>query len=116
MGSSNVSAVYLYWGHLPSSELRLLVHMANVSIDPPGAQNMPSCLYWGGIDSQASAMNYAGKNAGRLLRKLRARLVKDGAIELVRHSAQHRSPTWRVVTDPGAQDHRAPPMPWLRGP
>lgn len=116
MGSSNANAVMFHWRHLPSPELRLLTHMALVSLDPPGASGMAPCLYWGGIDSQAVALNYTGKNAGRKLRERRARLVEAGAIELVRRSARGRSPTWRIITDPGFHDQDLPPLPWLRGP
>jgi hypothetical protein len=116
MGTSNIAAVYLYWGHLESSEFRLLTHMALLSIDPPGAGDMAPCLYWGNVESQVSAMNYSGKNAARKLRRLRAGLVEAGAIELVRHSARGRSPTWRLITDLGAQDRQRPALPWLGGP
>jgi hypothetical protein len=88
--------------------------MALLSVDPPGAKDMPACLYWGAVESQALAMNYAGKTADRTLRRLRLKLAEAGAIELVRPGARYRSPTWRVVTDPGYQDHERP-MPWLVG-
>lgn len=114
MGSGNVAAVMLHWRHLPSSERLLLAHMALLSVDPPGAKDMPPCLYWGGIESQALAMNYTTKTADRALRRLRRNLVEAGAIELVRAPARYRSPTWRVVVDPGAQDHERP-LPWLLG-
>jgi len=114
MGASNVSAVYLYWNHLASSPLRLLTHMALVSLDPPGKGDTAPCLYWGDIDTQILAMNYSGKHAARRLRRVRAELVEAGALERIRPSARHRSPTWRVVPDPGSQDHLEP-LPWLLG-
>jgi hypothetical protein len=57
-------------------------------------------------------MNYAGKNVDRKLRRLRSNLVEAGAIELVRPGARFRSPTWRIVVEPGSQD-RGAPLPWL---
>lgn len=116
MGSGNVASVMLNWRHLPSPELRLLIHMALLSVDPPGAQGMAPCLYWGSVESQAMALNYTGKHASRKLRERRANLVEAGAIELVRSSARGRSPTWRLVPDPGYQDQEARPFPWLGGP
>lgn len=104
----------LYWRHLPSPELRLLLHMALLSVDPPGAQDMPPCLYWGSVESQALAMNYTGKHAARKLRERRSHLVEVGAIERVRSSARRRSPTWRIVPEPGSQEHERP-LPWLMG-
>lgn len=100
MGASNVSAVLRHWCQLPSSQQLLLVHMALVSLDPPGNGQQPPCLYWGSVELQTLAMGYRGKNAPRTLRALRRGLREAGAIQLARHSAQHRSPTWLVVTDP----------------
>lgn len=99
MGYHNAAAVMAIWGRLPHGPMRLLTHMALVSLDPPGKPGQQACLYWGSDQLQMLAMGYGSKSAPRLLRRTRAELVESGALVLARHSGRGRSPTWLVITD-----------------
>ena len=114
MGATNVGSVLTAWPDLDHAPMRLLVHMALVSMDPPGTADAPPCLYWGTPELQALAMNYSGKHAIRLVRKLRGVLVIAGALELAVPARQWRSPVWRVVATPTVDN--SAPLPWLTGP
>ena len=103
MGAGNVIAVLLYHRRLDHRAMRLLVHMASVSLDPPGTTNYGPCLYWARPEDQAAALGWIDWKADkrdRMLRKVRAQLVDAGAIVRIRNSARRRSPTWEVVIDP----------------
>jgi hypothetical protein len=112
MGYHNVAAVMTYWPQLGHAPGRLLVHMALMSLDPPGRNGTPACHYWGPVQMQAQAMGISNKASARQLRKLRATLVEAGALELVRPGHKGRPPVWLVITEPP----RVPAqMPWLDG-
>lgn len=102
MGAGNAVAVMLYHRRLDHRAMRLLTHMALVSMDP-GEHSYPVCLYWGRPEDQAAALGWKDRNPAfrdRELRAIRAQLVAAGAIVRVRGSARRRSPTWEVITDP----------------
>ena len=114
MGARNVGSVMAAWPDLAHAPMRLLVHMALVSMDPPGTPDAEPCLYWGTPELQALALNYTGKHARRSVREVRAVLVRVGALELVRPWRQYRSPVWRVVAVPPVDN--SAPLAWLEGP
>ena len=112
MGAGNVRDVMACWATLDHAPMRLLVHMALVSMDPPGEPGRPACLYWGTPELQALALNYCGKDARRSVRKIRLALVQAGALELYAPAHRWRSPTWRVIPVPV---DNSPPLAWLQG-
>ena len=115
MGASNVAAVITSWGHVGLAPRWLLMHMALTALDPPGRDDVPPCLYWGGWELQASAMGYpATPWASRKLRRLRAELVAVGAIELDAKGNRAHSTRWVVNPMPLDRSPR-PALPWLQG-
>jgi len=107
-----VSAVLQCWGHLDLAPRLLMVHMALVSLDPPGRNDVPPCLYWGGWELQATAMHYPlSDTARRRLKRLRLALVEAGAIVLEAKGTRARSARWLVHPMP-VEEH-SPPLPWL---
>jgi len=113
MGASNVVAVMTSWGRLNPAPRMLLVHMAVTALDPPGRDDVPACLYWGSWEMQASAMGYPlNRTSARFLRKLRAKLVAAGAIELDSLGTKAHSTRWMVNAMPAAAPQS---LPWLGG-
>ena len=53
MGARNVKAVFEQWAHLPRLQFRVLVWMANSSLDKPMG-GKPAGQYWGGRDDLAT--------------------------------------------------------------
>jgi predicted hotdog family 3-hydroxylacyl-ACP dehydratase len=122
MGGKNVRAVMALYPKLTHADMRLLVHMASIALDPAGAEaertdGKVPCLYYGSTELQAQALGYYGINADRLLRKIRGHLITAGAIVKVRSHARRRSPTWLVVTgeEPLISHHPEEVLPWLSG-
>lgn len=123
MGGKNVRAVIALYPKLTHAEMRLLVHMASIALDPAGAEaerddGKVPCLYYGSTELQATAMGYSGRNVDRALRRLRLAMVDAGAIVKVTSSARRRSPTWLIVTgeEPLLTSSPEHPLPWLGGP
>lgn len=115
MGASNAVAVMTSWSHLHRAPSTLLLHMALTALDPPGRDDVPPCLYWGGWQLQASAMGYSPNDTSkRLLRKLRAQLLAAGAIELDAKGTRAHSTRWLVHPLP-PQGSSSPSLPWLMG-
>lgn len=115
MGASNVAAVGLSWGRLDLAPRWLLTHMALTSLDPPGRNDVPPCLYWGGWELQAGWMNYPATLASaRKLRRLRAQLLTAGAIELDAKGTRAHSTRWLVNPLP-LDPSPSPALPWLKG-
>lgn len=113
MGYHNVAAVMACWSaQLESKPMLLLMHMALVSLDPPGRNGTAPCHYWGDVGTQALALGLTNKATSRMLRKLRASLVSAGAIVLVAPGNRARSPVWLVVTEPPREPAQ---LPWLDG-
>jgi hypothetical protein len=105
VGHANVAMAYtLYGGKLDDRAMRLLVWMALVSLDEPGNPMLDyePCRYWQGWEAQAEALGYRVPPAGdksrrdvyRSLQRVRARLVKAGAITKIERS-DHRT-AWRL--------------------
>ena len=107
MGYQNLTVVMASWTHLGHAEYRLLMHMAWVSLDPPGNPMLgyAPCLYWAGTATQAMGLGYdpAGKDVCRAVRRVRAGLVSAGVITPERVSARGRSTTWHLRLYPDAR-------------
>lgn len=103
MGRLNVIAVQTFWPHLSHRQMRLLCHMAAMSLDPPGYDGYPPYLYWASWQQQAAAMGWRGvkdDDLERMTRRVRSELLVAGAIRLETASRKGRGPCWEVITAP----------------
>lgn len=112
MGRANAVGVMAQWADLDHGPMRLLVHMALVSLDPPGNGEFGPCLYFAGWDLAALALGYSPPsalasdtfsvrrrdNVYRDVKRMRAPLVSLGAIRLMKPSAPGRPALWWVNT------------------
>src|SRR4029077_265190 len=113
MGRANASAVMVEWRHIEHAPMRLLVHMALMSLDPPGNGEMDPCLYFMGWEMQALALGFNPPSATatdtfsvarrgsihRTVRRHRSILVAEQALTLLKTSAPGRPPLWLVHTE-----------------
>jgi hypothetical protein len=90
--------------------MRLLVHMALRSFDPPGTAQVDPCLYFYGWEDQAIALGYALPSAEatdtysverrqsvhRQVKRIRTQLVRAGAIELLKLGSPGRDAVWLI--------------------
>lgn len=105
-----MAAVYLHYGDkLEPHAMVLLAWMALVSLDNPNPMlGYDAATYWESWTAQAAALGYREiptdgvkrESLNRSVRRVRARLVEAGAIELIRSgNGARRSATWRVMVD-----------------
>jgi hypothetical protein len=113
MGGTNVRVMMATHGKLEHGPMRLLAHMAAVSLDPPGYQGYPPCIYWAGPELQRLAMGYPNDTFDRMLREFRAALIAVGAIHRLRPYRNRRHPSWLVMT--GEQPELSTAELWLAG-
>jgi len=113
MGGTNVRVIMASYPKLDHAPMRLLTHMAAVSLDPPGYQGYPPCIYWAGPDLQRLAMGYPNPTFDRRLREIRVALLATGAITRLRPYGQRRHPAWLVIT--GEQPDLSTAERWLAG-
>jgi hypothetical protein len=118
MGRANAVTAMVTWRALDSMPMRLLVHMALMSLDPPGSDEIDPCLYFAGWETQALALGMDVPPAAatdtwsverrRVIQRAVARhreiLAVAGAISRVKHSAPGRPAAWRVHPDPPDPD------------
>jgi hypothetical protein len=113
MGGTNVRVMMAAHGKLEHGPMRLLTHMAAVSLDPPGYQGYPPCIYWAGPELQRLAMGYPNDAFDRMLRDFRAALIAVGAINRLRPYRHRRHPSWLIMT--GEQPELCTAEQWLAG-
>lgn len=114
MGGRNARLLLAQQSKLSHRHMRLLMLMAVVSIDPPGANGYPPCLYWAGPDRQTLGMGLDDTQTNRRhLRGVREDLVAAGAIIRLRPYGARRNPSWLLMTGEQPPEYLA--AAWLSG-
>lgn len=122
MGRANVAAAFAIWGRagLSHRAFRLLVFMANVSLDKEDGAGRSPRVYFGGSEALATSLGYdrPDDSGQRQVRKCLTELRRAGVLRDVRAArsgavAEYELLLWEL---PRQQDRNGPTQEDRRGP